>query len=50
MPDDILFPHRTWNDREAYDASAKKLAGLFNDNFGKYADGVDEAVRNAGPG
>ena len=28
---------------------ARKIAGMFHDNFAKYADGVSEAVRNAGP-
>jgi len=49
VPDDVLQPHRTWSDQGAYDASARKLAGLFADNFGNFADGVDDAVKNAGP-
>jgi phosphoenolpyruvate carboxykinase (ATP) len=49
VPADVLIPNRTWSDQAAYDAAANKLSGLFKDNFGKYADGVDEAVRAAGP-
>ena len=49
VPTDVLNPRLTWPDSGAYDAQAKKLAGLFQDNFVKYADDVPEAVRSAGP-
>jgi phosphoenolpyruvate carboxykinase (ATP) len=49
VPSDILIPRNTWADQAAYDATAKKLAGLFTDNFKKYEEGVSEAVRNSGP-
>ncbi|MHC4956858.1 MAG: phosphoenolpyruvate carboxykinase [Planctomycetota bacterium] len=49
VPAEILIPNRTWSDQAGYDTAAKKLAGLFKDNFGKYADGVDDAVAKAGP-
>jgi phosphoenolpyruvate carboxykinase (ATP) len=49
VPDDILRPRATWADGAAYDATAKKLAGLFRANFQKYAAGCDPAVVAAGP-
>jgi phosphoenolpyruvate carboxykinase (ATP) len=49
VPDEVLFPRNTWPDTAAYDAAARKIAGMFHDNFAKYADGVSEAIRNAGP-
>ena len=49
VPDEVLFPRNTWADKEAYDATARRIAGMFHENFAKYADGVSEAVRNAGP-
>ena len=37
-----------WADKAAYDATAAKLAALFNENFQKFS-GVDTAVREAAP-
>jgi len=34
----ILDPKKGWQDKAAFDATALKLAGLFKDNFTKYAD------------
>ena len=49
VPADVLKPRGTWRDAAAYDAQAKKLAGLFQKNFEKYADTVPASVRDAGP-
>lgn len=49
VPRNILRPRDTWADKSAYDATARKLAGLFNENFETYASGVTEEVRAAAP-
>ena len=49
VPDDVLMPRKTWPDGAAYDAQSKKLAGMFTKNFVAYADGVSDAIKNAGP-
>jgi phosphoenolpyruvate carboxykinase (ATP) len=49
VPTEILTPRDTWADPAAYDAAAATISGMFHDNFAAYADGVSEAVRNAGP-
>ena len=49
VPPQVLSPRGTWADAKAYDAQAAKLAGMFRDNFNRYADEVDPGVRNAAP-
>jgi phosphoenolpyruvate carboxykinase (ATP) len=49
VPSQMLMPRSTWSDPAAYDQAAKKLAALFRDNFKSFANGVSEAVRQAGP-
>ena len=49
VPDDLLIPRNTWVDQNAFDATAKKLAKLFCENFKQYEGGVSEGVLNAGP-
>jgi phosphoenolpyruvate carboxykinase (ATP) len=49
VPDEILLPELTWPDRNGYRDAARKLAGLFKENFNKYADQASPEVRAAGP-
>src|SRR6185369_16312901 len=49
VPDALLVPRETWSDPFAYDAAARRIAHMFHENFAAYADGVNRAVRNAGP-
>ncbi|MBR2967851.1 MAG: phosphoenolpyruvate carboxykinase (ATP) [Clostridia bacterium] len=48
VDDSILNPRNAWADKSEYDKTANKLAGLFEENFRKYADMPSEIV-NAGP-
>jgi phosphoenolpyruvate carboxykinase (ATP) len=49
VPADILRPRESWADKSAYDATAKKLASLFNKNFATYAAGASAEVKAAAP-
>ncbi len=45
----ILDPVQTWADKAAYDAMAKRLVGMFRDNFSKFDAYVDAEVKAALP-
>ncbi|HZN01645.1 MAG TPA: phosphoenolpyruvate carboxykinase (ATP), partial [Pyrinomonadaceae bacterium] len=49
VPNEVLQPRNTWEDKDAYDRQAKDLARRFNENFKKYEAGVSEAVRAVAP-
>jgi len=49
VPSEILSPRNTWADGAAYDAQAAKLARMFVENFGQFADGVSEEVKAVAP-
>ena len=49
VPPTVLDPRGTWEDPKAYDAQAKKLAGMFVENFAKFADGVEAKVKAVAP-
>jgi len=49
VPDEILFPRNTWDDKAAYDATCRKLAKLFADNFQHYEEVAGKDVSGAGP-
>jgi len=46
---DILEPVKTWADAAEFDATARKLVTMFQENFAKFEAHVDEAVRGAQP-
>ena len=48
VPSELLIPENTWEDKEAYAATAKKLAASFVENFKKYTHMSAEVVA-AGP-
>jgi len=52
VPSEVLFPRNTWEDREAYDARARKLAQDFSAHFDRaYGDkNIDPAVVAQCPG
>jgi phosphoenolpyruvate carboxykinase (ATP) len=49
VPDDILYPQKTWADPQAYETTARDLAGRFRENFKKYAANVEAEVLAAEP-
>jgi phosphoenolpyruvate carboxykinase (ATP) len=49
VPGAVLDPRGTWADGEAYDAQARKLAGMFRENIKKFGDAVSPAILAAGP-
>jgi phosphoenolpyruvate carboxykinase (ATP) len=49
VPPDVLNPRDTWDDVQAYDRQAAKLAGMLIENFKQFAGGVSDDVRRAQP-
>jgi len=47
VPNDVLNPRNAWSDKAAYDATAKRLAGLFAENFKQFEAQASEGVRLA---
>ena len=46
----LLNPRETWADQGVYDAQARKLVGMFADNFGQYVPFIDADVKAAAIG
>jgi phosphoenolpyruvate carboxykinase (ATP) len=49
VPEDVLQPRRTWASGADSDAAAARLAGMFADNFTRFAAEVSPEVTAAGP-
>ena len=49
VPSNVLDARSTWKDGAAYDAQAKKLAGMFRENIAKFGSSVSEKIVAAGP-
>jgi phosphoenolpyruvate carboxykinase (ATP) len=49
VPDSILNPRNTWEDKAAFDAQEKRLAEMFVKNFAKFESMVEPAIRAAAP-
>jgi phosphoenolpyruvate carboxykinase (ATP) len=49
VPPHVLNPFKTWADKAGFDATARKLVGMFRDNFKKFEGHVDADVANAAP-
>ncbi|WP_432430773.1 phosphoenolpyruvate carboxykinase [Chelatococcus daeguensis] len=45
----ILYPVKTWANKAEFAETARRLVGMFRDNFKKFEDHVDADVRSAGP-
>ncbi|WP_019585603.1 phosphoenolpyruvate carboxykinase (ATP) [Deinococcus apachensis] len=49
VPAEVLNPRGAWADKDAYDRTARKLAGMFRENFKRFEDGVDPAITASMP-
>ena len=49
VPAEVLVPKNTWEDKEAYERTKKKLINLFKENFESFAEGVNTRIMEAGP-
>ena len=49
VPEKIMNPRDTWSSKKEYDAAAKKLAKMFQENFAKKYPNMAEEIVNAGP-
>ena len=49
VPDGVLSPRDTWEDKAAYDKKANELASKFVNNFKKFADNANDDIMAASP-
>ncbi|OZU88531.1 phosphoenolpyruvate carboxykinase (ATP) [Virgibacillus indicus] len=48
VPDEVLVPKNTWEDKNAYETAAQSLAMKFHNNFEKFTQASDE-IKQVGP-
>jgi phosphoenolpyruvate carboxykinase (ATP) len=49
VPQDVLHPRDTWQDKAAYDVQARQVAKLFAENFESFASVASDGVKAAAP-
>ncbi|SNR93485.1 phosphoenolpyruvate carboxykinase (ATP) [Belliella buryatensis] len=49
VPDEVLSPRATWDDKDAYDKKARELGAAFIANFKKYKDFATEDILAGSP-
>jgi phosphoenolpyruvate carboxykinase (ATP) len=49
VPDEVLDPSSSWDDKAAYEKGYRELAARFIENFKKFADGTPREITDAGP-
>ncbi len=49
VPAEVLLPKNTWDDKEKFEETKRKLITLFNDNFKRFEAGVNQEIIDAGP-
>jgi phosphoenolpyruvate carboxykinase (ATP) len=49
VPDEVMRPKQTWQDKAGYDQKARDLAARFRKNFTKYEGTVEPEVLRVSP-
>lgn len=49
VPSEVMNPRDTWADKDAYDETARRLAGMFQKNFADNYPDMDPEIAGAGP-
>ena len=49
VPDELLYPQKTWTNGGNYEEVARDLAGRFRKNFSQYEANVDKTILAASP-